>query len=51
MGIKELISDIRFSLRYDAEQLAKKNQEKYGDSVPDCCRMNRQNTDNAPKTK
>lgn len=44
MGIKDLISSIRFSLRYDAEQLAKKNQKKYGDSVPDCCRMNRQSS-------
>jgi hypothetical protein len=44
MGLKDLISDIRFSLHYDAEQLAKKNQEKYGDNVPDCCRMNRQSS-------
>lgn len=40
--LRELVFDLRFSLHYDAEQMAEKNKKTYGDNVPDCCRMNRQ---------
>lgn len=47
MSFKDLISNIRFSIHYDAEQMAKKNEEKYGSNLPDCCRVNRQENEKA----
>lgn len=47
MGIKNLLDDIRFSVKYDAEKMAKKNEEKYGSNLPDCCRVNREANEKA----
>lgn len=40
--IKKLVANIRFSVRYDLSRMAERNEKKYGNDVPDCCRVNRQ---------
>ena len=49
MWLKKIINDIKFSINYDAQKMAQQNAAKYGDGVPDCCRMNREANDKAQK--
>jgi len=49
MWLKKIINDIKFSINYDAQKMAQQNAAKYGDGVPDCCRMNREANEKAQK--
>lgn len=47
--IKEWISDILFSIKYDTDQMAKRNEKKYGSDLPDCCTANRKENEKRQK--
>lgn len=39
--LRQWIEDLLFSMQYDAEQMARRNDQKYGSNLPDCCTANR----------
>lgn len=51
MGIKQWIEDLKFSIKYDAEQMAKRNEQRYGTDLPDCCTANRKENEKRSGTK
>lgn len=41
MGLRQWIEDLKFSIKYDTEQMARRNEKRYGNDLPDCCTANR----------
>lgn len=51
LSIRKWIEDIKFSIKYDTEQMAKRNDEKYGSDLPDCCTACRKENEKQSKRK